>query len=43
MCISNILLNAPTCDLRREAKSFFFPLTEITSFKFEYNSNIDNV
>uniref|UniRef100_A0A672PTG5 Tyrosine-protein phosphatase non-receptor type 9 n=1 Tax=Sinocyclocheilus grahami TaxID=75366 RepID=A0A672PTG5_SINGR len=36
---SNILLNAPSRGLRREAKSFFFPLTEIMSFKFEYNSN----
>ncbi len=24
MCISNILLDAPSCGLRREAKSFFF-------------------
>ncbi len=43
LCISNILLDAPSCGLRTEAKSFFFPLTEIMPFKFEYNLNIDNI
>ncbi len=36
----NILLNAPSCGLRREAKSVFF-LTEFMPFEFEYNSNFD--
>ncbi len=38
----NILLDAPSCGLRREAKGFFF-LTEFMPFKFEYNSNFDNI
>ncbi len=41
MCIGNILLDAPSCGLRREAKSP--PPTEMMPFKFEYNSNIDNI
>ncbi len=41
-CISNILLDAPSCGLRREANVLFL-LTEIMPFKFEYNSNIDNI
>ncbi len=43
LCISNILLDAPSCGLRREAKSFFFFFTEIMPFKFEYNLNIDDI
>ncbi len=38
----NILLNSPSCGLRREDKSFFF-LIEFMPFKFEYNSNFDNI
>ncbi len=38
----NILLDAPSCCLRREAKSFF-PLTEYMPFKCEYNSNFDHI
>ncbi len=33
----NILLDAPSCGLRRQAKSFFFSLTEFMPFKLEYN------
>ncbi len=36
------LLDAPSCGLKREAKSFF-PLTEIMPFKFKYNLNFDNI
>ncbi len=32
----NILLDSPSCGLRREAKSFFFFLTEFMPFKFDY-------
>ncbi len=42
MCISNVLLDAPSCGLRREAKSFF-PLTEIMPLNSNINSNIDNI
>ncbi len=42
MCIGNILLDAPSCGLRREAKSPP-PLPEMMPFKFEYKSNIDNI
>ncbi len=35
MCISNILLDAPSYGLIRVAKSFFH-LTEMMPFKFEY-------
>ncbi len=38
----NILLEAPSCGRRREAKIFFI-LTEFKPFKFEYNSNFDNI
>ncbi len=38
----NILLKAPSCGLRREAKSFFF-LIELMPFKLKYNSNFDNI
>ncbi len=38
----NIKLNALSCGLRREAKSFFF-LTEFMPFKFEYNLNLYNM
>ncbi len=38
----HILLDAPCCGLRREAKIFFF-LTEFLPFKFEYNSHFDNI
>ncbi len=37
----NILLEVLSCGLR-EGKSFFF-LTEFMPFKFEYNSNFDNI
>ncbi len=38
----NILLEAPSCGIR-EAKSFFFFLTEFMPFKFECNLNFDNI
>ncbi len=38
----NMLLDSPSCGLRREAKSFFFFLPEFLPFTFEYNSNFDN-
>ncbi len=38
----NILLEAPSSDLRREA-NIFLPLTEFMPFKSEYNSNFDNI
>ncbi len=39
----NILLDSPSCGLRTEDKSFFFFLTKFIPFKFEYNSNFDNI
>ncbi len=38
----NILLDSPSCGLRRKAKSYFF-LTEFMPFKFEYNPNFDHI
>ncbi len=38
----NVLLDALSCGLRREAESFF-PQTEFMPFKFKYNSHFDNI
>ncbi len=38
----NMWLDSPSCGLRRDANSFFFP-NWIYAFKFEYNFNFDNI
>ncbi len=38
----HILLEVPSCGLRRESNRFFF-LTKFMLFKLEYNSNSDNI
>ncbi len=43
MCISNIFAGCALLWPQERSQKLFFPLTEIMPFKFEYNSNIDNI